>query len=81
MYPLDVSATALRIGARLFEMHPPVGVRHPPHFMHFDGHRIPLDDASVDRIVCFDAFHQLANPDAILTEMARVLAPGGIAGF
>ena len=81
MYPLDVSATALRIGARLFEMHPPVGVHHPPHFMHFDGHRIPLDDASVDRIICFDAFHHLANPDAILAEMARVLAPGGIAGF
>lgn len=81
MYALDVSPTALRIGARLFEIHPPVGAHHPPQFVQFDGHRIPLDDESVDRIVCFDAFHHLANPDAILAEMARVLAPGGMAGF
>jgi SAM-dependent methyltransferase len=81
VYALDVSATALRIGARLFELHPPIGVHHPPRFIHFDGRRIPLDPESVDRIACFDAFHHLANPEAILAEMARVLAPGGIAGF
>lgn len=81
VYALDVSATALRIGAQLFDLHPPIGEHHRPQFMRFDGRRIPLDEGSIDRIVCFDAFHHLANPDAILAEMARVLAPGGIAGF
>jgi SAM-dependent methyltransferase len=81
VYALDVSPTALRIGARLFELHPVIGDLHPPRFLHFDGHRIPLDDASVDRILCFDAFHHLANPAEALREMARVLAPGGIAAF
>src|SRR5207237_8554259 len=40
-----------------------------------------LSDESVDRILCFDAFHHLANPDEALREMCRVLKPGGIAGF
>src|SRR4029077_2535679 len=47
----------------------------------FDGRRIDLPDASVDRIVSFDAFHHLPNPDEVLREFARVLKPGGIAGF
>jgi SAM-dependent methyltransferase len=81
VYPLDVSPTALRIGARLFELYPPVGAYHPPQFLHFDGRRIPLDDESVDRVVCFDAFHHLPNPEAILAEMGRVLVSDGIAGF
>jgi SAM-dependent methyltransferase len=81
VYALDVSATALRIAARLFELHPPIGPHHPPRFTRFDGRRIPLDGDSVDRIACFDAFHHLANPEVVLAEMARVLAPGGIAGF
>ena len=37
--------------------------------------------ASVDRIVCFDAFHHAPNPRAVIREFARVLVDGGIAGF
>ena len=35
---------------------------------------------SVDRIVCFDAFHHAPNPRAVIREFGRVLADGGIAG-
>ena len=32
-------------------------------------------------MVCFDAFHHAPNPAEIIREFARVLKPGGIAGF
>lgn len=78
---LDISPAALRIGARLFEKLPVLGEHHPPKFLPFDGVRIGLPDESVDRVCCFDAFHHVANPETVLREMARVLKPGGIAGF
>jgi SAM-dependent methyltransferase len=78
---LDVSPSALRIARELYERHPIIGERPAPMFLPFDGRRIDLADASVDRIVSFHAFHHAANPDAILAEFGRVLAPGGIAAF
>jgi SAM-dependent methyltransferase len=41
---------------------------------------IPLADASVDVIVCAQAFHWFATAEA-LAEMHRVLKPGGILGL
>jgi ubiquinone/menaquinone biosynthesis C-methylase UbiE len=78
---LDVSATALRIARELYERQPPIGDRHAPELLHFDGRRIDLPDASVERIICFDAFHHAPNPDDVLREFGRVLKPGGIAAF
>jgi SAM-dependent methyltransferase len=78
---LDVSPTALRIARELYDRVPIVGDRPRPQFLPFDGLRIQLPDASVDRIVSFDAFHHVPNPDAVLREFARVLKPGGIAAF
>jgi hypothetical protein len=40
-----------------------------------------LVDGSVDRILCFDAFHHVPNQQEILDEMGRVLRDGGKAGF
>jgi SAM-dependent methyltransferase len=77
----DVSPTALRMAAELYERLPPIGERPAPTFLVFDGYRIDLPDESVDRVVTFDAFHHVTNPDAILGEFARVLRPGGIAAF
>jgi SAM-dependent methyltransferase len=78
---LDVSATALRIARDLYERQPPIGERPAPQFLHFDGRRIELEDGSVERILCFDAFHHAPNPDDVLREFGRVLKPGGIAAF
>lgn len=78
---LDVSQTALEIAKELYRRQPVVGNWPRPRFLPFDGYRIDLPDASVDRILCFDSFHHAVNPDAILREFARVLKPGGIAAF
>lgn len=78
----DVSETALAIGRKLFDVSPPLGdVVYPPTFLPFDGEHIDLPDASVDRIVCFDAFHHVPNQAEVIAELARVLVDGGIAGF
>ncbi|HEY0319361.1 MAG TPA: class I SAM-dependent methyltransferase [Pyrinomonadaceae bacterium] len=78
---LDVSTTALKIGQELFHRHPIFGNHAESVFLHFDGHRIDLPDESVDRISCLNSFHHVPNQDEILSEMARVLKQGGIAGF
>jgi 2-polyprenyl-3-methyl-5-hydroxy-6-metoxy-1,4-benzoquinol methylase len=78
---LDVSATALRIARELYGRQPVLGDQPAPEFLEFDGRRIALPDGSVERVVCFDAFHHAANPDDVIREFGRVLAPGGIAGF
>jgi SAM-dependent methyltransferase len=78
---LDVSKTALEIAKELYRRQPVVGNQPEPLFLPFDGYRIDLADASVDRILCFDSFHHAVDPDAMLREFARVLKPGGIAAF
>jgi SAM-dependent methyltransferase len=78
---LDVSATALEMAAELYRRQPVVGDRPAPEFVQFDGRSIPLPDASVDRIVSFDALHHAPNPADVIREFARILKPGGIAAF
>lgn len=78
----DVSASALAIARRMFDTYPPIGtVPYRPVFLQFDGLTLDLRDASIDRIVCFDAFHHVPNVDRVMAELGRVLKPGGIAGF
>ena len=78
----DPSPAALAIGRKFFEEHPPLGHEIlPVTFLEFDGHRLDLPDASIDRIICFDAFHHVPNPAEVLREFGRVLRDGGIAGF
>ena len=78
---LDVSPTALRIARELYARQPVIGSHPAPEFLEFDGRRIALPDASVDRILCFDAFHHAPNPREVIQEFGRVLVEGGIAGF
>src|ERR1700687_2569674 len=78
---VDVSPTALSIGRELYARHPPIGDRPTPQFLLFDGRRLELPDASVERVICLDAFHHVPNPRQVLAELGRVIEPGGIAGF
>ncbi|HEV7763474.1 MAG TPA: methyltransferase domain-containing protein [Thermoanaerobaculia bacterium] len=70
----DVSSTALRIARESI-------ASDDAQYLLFNGTTIDLPDASIDRVVCFDSFHHIPNPDAILREFARVLKPGGLAAF
>lgn len=79
MIVCDVSQTALDVARRHFDETGSGKIE--PRFLRYDGERLDLPDASVDRIICFDSFHHVPNPDAVLHEFGRVLAPGGIAGF
>src|SRR5262249_13955854 len=81
MILLDVSPTALAIAREHYRRQPLIGQAPEPEFLSFDGRRIDLPDGAVDRIVCFDAFHHAPNPRTMIREFARVLGPGGIAGF
>ena len=78
---LDVSPTALELGRRLFQRQPVLGDQPEPEFLVFDGHRIDLPDASVDRVLFYDAFHHVPNPAEVIAEVGRVLRPGGVAAF
>ena len=74
---VDVSAAALELGRELFSMDQRHRPEAEPRFLQYDGHRLPLADQSVDRIVAFDALHHVPNLDEVLAELARVLRVGG----
>ena len=79
---VDTSITALNIGKQFFNNFPIIGEPlQPPRFIHFNGHRIEIENESIDRIICFDTFHHIPNQNEILREFFRVLKPGGIVGF
>jgi SAM-dependent methyltransferase len=75
---IDVSQTALDLGRRLFERDAQTNWAVEPEFVVYDGHRIPLPDASCDKVIIFDAFHHVPNQREILTELCRILRPDGM---
>src|SRR5262249_25288552 len=46
-------------------------------FLHADAQRLPLRDATVDAVVSMAVLQLVPDPVSALTEMARVLRPGG----
>lgn len=42
-----------------------------------DAARLPLNEASVDAVVCLEVLEHVSRPQAALAEFARVLKPGG----
>lgn len=42
-----------------------------------DATQLPLADASVDRVLCFNSLHCIPRQGEVLREFARVLRPGG----
>lgn len=43
-----------------------------------DGRRLPLNDASVDGVLCLEVLEHVDGPGQVLAEIARVLVPGGV---
>ena len=78
---LDVSETALRLGQQAFACDRRQRMELRPQFVVYDGVTLPFADGSMDRIICFDAFHHIPNKQDILNEMYRVLAEGGRVAF
>jgi len=77
---VDISGEALDLARRAAAEHPVLKSRDL-RFETLTDSKLPLPDASVDRIICFDSFHHVADQNAFLGEFHRVLAPGGIAAF
>jgi 2-polyprenyl-3-methyl-5-hydroxy-6-metoxy-1,4-benzoquinol methylase len=50
-------------------------------FLKFNGQSFDLPDQSMDRILCIDAFHHVANQSVVIGEFARILKPGGVLVF
>lgn len=69
-HPMLVAARA-KLGAQGF----------PPFLFESDALRLPLADASLDLITVAFGFRNLANYDAGLREMRRVLRSGGVAAI
>lgn len=42
-----------------------------------DAHDLPFDDDTFDVLVCANTFHYFTDPERVLREARRVLAPGG----
>jgi SAM-dependent methyltransferase len=47
----------------------------------WDDGRLPFEDGSFDVVACQHALHRFPDPDRVLAEMRRVLAPGGRLGI
>ena len=58
-----------------------LGLAHRVRFEVGDAERLPLDDASVDAIICECAFCTFPDKPAAAREFARVLKPGGRLGL
>lgn len=43
----------------------------------YDGKTLPFGDKSFDAVVCFEVFEHVFNIEELLTEICRVLKPGG----
>lgn len=78
---VDIAPNALKLARQQKGRRPTAQGQGSVSFCAYDGQRLPLPDASLDRIICFDAFHHVRDQAATIQEFARVLRPGGRAAF
>ena len=76
VYALDVHPLALAAVRALVEKHGLGNVE-----VIAGGAAIPLPDAGVDTVILHDVYHELAEPEAAMREIHRVLKPGGALSF
>jgi len=46
--------------------------------LHADVHSLPLEEGSVDRVICHNSFPHFCQPEIALSQLHRVLRPGGL---
>ncbi len=78
---VDIAPHALALAEGLKKARAPAQGGGTLAFRAYDGRRLPLPDASLDRIVCYDAFHHVRDQGATIREFARVLKRGGRVAF
>jgi SAM-dependent methyltransferase len=78
---LDVSQAALELGAEAIRAANVPAASARVRLLTYDGFRIPLADACIDRVACYDALHHVPNKRTVLAELYRVLRNGGRACF
>jgi 2-polyprenyl-3-methyl-5-hydroxy-6-metoxy-1,4-benzoquinol methylase len=76
----DISANALQFGRGLMDKDP-LSQQLQIAYVPLRENRLPFDDASFDRIVCFDALHHCSDQKNVIREFYRVLRGGGVAAF
>jgi SAM-dependent methyltransferase len=72
---MDVAPAALDMARETTSRRAPGTSGTQPRFELYSGDRLEYPDGHFDAVVVFDAFHHLPNPQRVLGEFCRVLAP------
>ena len=72
---MDVSPAALEMARQSASPRAVAAAGIEPRFELYSGGRLDYPDGHFDAVVVFDAFHHLPNPQEMLREFRRVLAP------
>lgn len=78
-YPQDVRLTGVDLSERMLAIahQRAADLGRPTRLLHGDAHALPLADATFDTVVCTFGLCAIPDTDAALSEMTRVLRPGG----
>ncbi|MBD0844183.1 class I SAM-dependent methyltransferase [Streptomyces sp. TRM68416] len=67
---VDIAPTGLAHARRV--------IKQRSFLLRADATKLPLIDASVDAVTCFDVFGQIQDPSHLIAEARRIVAPGGL---
>jgi len=74
---IDLSSNAIELANVKKSWHQKLRPGSVVDFAIFDGHDLLFEDAAFDRVIFFDAFHHVRDQRSLLSEISRVLRPGG----
>lgn len=74
---VDISKKSIATAKRLESLRPRSGQAPRLHFQVADVTRLPFKDKSFDHVLSFDTLEHISDQSKALSEMARVLKPGG----
>jgi ubiquinone/menaquinone biosynthesis C-methylase UbiE len=81
VFACDISAEMLKIAKRkLKDMNRDMSV-HDIEFIHSDASSLPIEDSSIDAVVCNGVYPHFENRPATLSEIHRVMKDGAFLGI